>query len=565
MARTASVVIGWVLAASLCFPAAHARDASESAPVASPTAAADGDAQARYEAGVALMNGASGTRDPALALLQFRAAADRGHAQAQTRLGVLYEDGDGVAADPAQAVYWYRKAAEQGEVAGQRNLGLAYLTGMGVAQDDGTGARWIRLSAGQDFAAAQATLAMLHELGRGVPADALLARDWYRRAAQGGHARAAARLEDYACLEADTCTRRHGMGLTYATRATLRLALKQDGAILTREDAGYVSDLYLGGDATPARDIRAGYFQDRLFELVYGYRDQAMFVRELAALDARLGKHEVGEDEASGSGGHDRRWRAPDGVVIHARRCGSCTSAEIRYELPAVKSAYEASQAAKATPETPVAVEPEGVTGPERVERSDRRIAQLVLRGRPAVLLGERELRKSSCDFGIPISPTSMRHVDPPDWSHHIATRADGRYDVTIGLRDGEDDPVLVFVGVQPGRPQRVNVPALVVGGGPPESVEFELDFPAEPPCVRILQVNQLGADIARRLMTAVDLDVTGLELLTDPTPLTFNFDAISASEVLVLIGDMAGLEVEQVREREFVLRAAQAQAERKE
>src|SRR5436190_6411938 len=304
--------------------------------------AEQGEAAAQYRLGIAYAEGKIVSRDSALASKWYQAAAEQGHAAAQTRLGVLYAEGNGVPRSVEQAASWYRKAAEQGEVAGQRNLGLAYLEGEGVAQDDAVAADWIRKSAEHGFAASERQLAMLCEGGRGVPPDAEQAHDWYVKAAAHGDSRAVVRLLAYGCLEAQSCTRRHGVGLTYATRAVMRQALRNAGAIPTREDMGFVRDTYVGGDATRADEVIAAYLHDELYELVYRYEDDGRFAAEVASLTSEFGKPGSAEGDFAAGGKAERRWSRADGIEVRAVRCEGCRWNDIAFEVPTVKALAEA-------------------------------------------------------------------------------------------------------------------------------------------------------------------------------------------------------------------------------
>ncbi|MDD5376052.1 tetratricopeptide repeat protein, partial [Acidithiobacillus sp.] len=59
----------------------------------------------------------------------YRKAAAQGDAGAENNLGVAYNYGNGVDKNFSRAVYWYRKAADQGNPSAQTNLGVAYYQG----------------------------------------------------------------------------------------------------------------------------------------------------------------------------------------------------------------------------------------------------------------------------------------------------------------------------------------------------------------------------------------------------------------------------------------------------
>jgi uncharacterized protein len=84
--------------------------------------------------------------DFATALRLFEPLAIQGNAEARFNLGIAFERGQGVAQDYREAVKWYRLAAEQGLAVAQFNLGLMYSNGRGVPQNDGEAVKWYRLA-----------------------------------------------------------------------------------------------------------------------------------------------------------------------------------------------------------------------------------------------------------------------------------------------------------------------------------------------------------------------------------------------------------------------------------
>ena len=96
--------------------------------------AANGDATAQINLGLAYASGDGVPKNSAEAAMWFRRAALQGDAVAQYDLGRMYLHGNGVPKDPKEAVRWYRKAADQGEATAQYSLGAAYATGGRSAQ-----------------------------------------------------------------------------------------------------------------------------------------------------------------------------------------------------------------------------------------------------------------------------------------------------------------------------------------------------------------------------------------------------------------------------------------------
>ncbi len=75
--------------------------------------AGQGDANAQWMLGQALLTGDLGTTDDAEAVRWLQRAADQGHGLAQRDLGMLYELGQGVDQDSLEAFFWYSLASRQ--------------------------------------------------------------------------------------------------------------------------------------------------------------------------------------------------------------------------------------------------------------------------------------------------------------------------------------------------------------------------------------------------------------------------------------------------------------------
>ena len=89
-------------------------------------AAAQGNANAAFNLGVAYSNGVGAKQDIQEAARWFRRAAGAGVVNAQFNLGLLYERGEGVPASLVEAYAWYVAAAAKGDQgAAQRRDHLA--------------------------------------------------------------------------------------------------------------------------------------------------------------------------------------------------------------------------------------------------------------------------------------------------------------------------------------------------------------------------------------------------------------------------------------------------------
>lgn len=92
--------------------------------------AGQGDANAQWMLGQALLTGNLGTTDEAEAVRWLQLAADQGHVLAQRDMGMLYELGQGVTQDTLEAFFWYSLASRQdsGRARLRRDILAAMLT-----------------------------------------------------------------------------------------------------------------------------------------------------------------------------------------------------------------------------------------------------------------------------------------------------------------------------------------------------------------------------------------------------------------------------------------------------
>ncbi|WP_158583480.1 tetratricopeptide repeat protein [Salinisphaera sp. Q1T1-3] len=134
-------------------------------------AAAVGNAGARRNLGLMLINGQGGAAEPerAIALLQPEAADDPISASA---LGLAYEQGMGIPIDKVRAARWYKISADHGYGPAQINIGKLYHMGDGVERDYAAAARYYRMAAEQGYALANLNLGHLYSEGKGVARDA---------------------------------------------------------------------------------------------------------------------------------------------------------------------------------------------------------------------------------------------------------------------------------------------------------------------------------------------------------------------------------------------------------
>ena len=159
---TAAWLAALLGAASSVEPAKAAEGAAQAPSIASlRERAAAGNAEARYDLGVAMLCQRGLARDPGEAARLLRGAAETGHAGAQSVLGWMLMSGRGVPRNDTLAAGWLQRAAEAGDTAAQNNLGVLYATGQGVAHDHTAAERWFRAAADQGAEMAAENLAIL--------------------------------------------------------------------------------------------------------------------------------------------------------------------------------------------------------------------------------------------------------------------------------------------------------------------------------------------------------------------------------------------------------------------
>lgn len=125
-------------------------------------------------------------KDYALALKNYKKAAERNEAEAQYRIGVMYFLAEGVKEDNEAAASWFKLAASQGHVDAQIELAGMYVRGDWVKQDYVEAARLFKLAAAQGSDIAQIRLAHMYELGKGVKQDYVEAMRLFKLAVAQG-------------------------------------------------------------------------------------------------------------------------------------------------------------------------------------------------------------------------------------------------------------------------------------------------------------------------------------------------------------------------------------------
>lgn len=148
-----------------------------------------------YMQGLSAEYGTGGAQvNPALAVEDYRKAAEAGIAGAMIGLARLLDDGRGVASDQAAAKDWYLKAVNLGDNRAMLALGKKFLSGNGVDQDAGRAGFFLRASAASGNIEAMNLLADLLAKGDVFGADRQERLFWLVKAAEAGNREAAGQL-----------------------------------------------------------------------------------------------------------------------------------------------------------------------------------------------------------------------------------------------------------------------------------------------------------------------------------------------------------------------------------
>lgn len=156
--------------------------------------AAQGDAEAQYQLGLAHRDGKGAKKNAADAASWFAIAAGNGIAGAAVELARAYEHGQGVPRSLAEAARWWYRAGELGEDSARARFLALLLAGETAGFAGPAAVQWLEPAATEGDVRAILGLGEIFEKGLGVPADIAKARQWYLQAAYGGNAEAKFRL-----------------------------------------------------------------------------------------------------------------------------------------------------------------------------------------------------------------------------------------------------------------------------------------------------------------------------------------------------------------------------------
>ncbi len=101
-----------------------------------------GGAEARFQEGLAYLEGGFGAGGQATGVTHLRRAAELGHPEAAFRLAEALRTGHGCPRNPAQAEVWYQRAARAGCGPAATRLAHAYAEGDGVVLDAERACHW---------------------------------------------------------------------------------------------------------------------------------------------------------------------------------------------------------------------------------------------------------------------------------------------------------------------------------------------------------------------------------------------------------------------------------------
>ncbi|MCB1229986.1 MAG: SEL1-like repeat protein [Verrucomicrobiae bacterium] len=149
-------------------------------------AALQGDIEACFYYGAALLRGLGVSPDPETALTFLEKAAEARDGRALDLLGICLAEGNGCRADPVAAFHRFEKAVEAGNAHACYNLAVRYAKGLGTRGDEPLAARYFRLGAEKGDAECMHAYGRCLESGFGVEANFEDAVAWMKKAAALG-------------------------------------------------------------------------------------------------------------------------------------------------------------------------------------------------------------------------------------------------------------------------------------------------------------------------------------------------------------------------------------------
>ena len=148
-------------------------------------AAAAGNAAANYNLALALLaTGQAG--DDALAVKSLGIAAEGGIGDAMHALGILAKQARGMPKSDVVAAQWMAKAVQTGHLPAEIEYAIMLFNGTGVARDESAAAKLLLRAAGKGNPIAQNRIARLYQIGRGIPPDSIEAAAWHLAARARG-------------------------------------------------------------------------------------------------------------------------------------------------------------------------------------------------------------------------------------------------------------------------------------------------------------------------------------------------------------------------------------------
>lgn len=295
-----------------------------------------GDGQAMNNLGVLYDLGQGVEPDLGRALHWFAESAKTGHPSGMSNYGRMLEQGRGIEPNPEEAARWFDLAARQGQPEAQYNLGMLYELGRGVKKDDKAAAAWYSRAAAQQQTEALFRLGHFYRTGRGVAKNTSRAVLLLYAAAMNGNADAMKELEDMARAEPSRPEAvLFGQRLDNTDRNSMREALKRYGAKPTREDDGYICDLYEAAKVAPgARQMAICYGPGNpaplgFLELDYAAPNNKVGAQILKMVTERFGPASAGE-------GDDAHLWNLGSVVVATRYEPTRSQLSLMYMVPKV-------------------------------------------------------------------------------------------------------------------------------------------------------------------------------------------------------------------------------------
>lgn len=373
------------------------------------------------------------------------------------------------------------------------------------------------------------------------------------------HGVAFAGEKDCTCEDQSGCTRVNDLPVLFAMRDVVHRRLVDLGARPLDRELSRILDEYTPPEGVPYTKARAFYADDRLAELRFEYpvSEFESLLADYSQFDA-IAIQSITRGDLHAAGDAIRTWRMADGVEISVVRRADADGVSVSFVSPAVDAELSASlQRQRTAPPDAGAAAP----GPRRatsrkpgIFTANRHQGTLDFHSDGPLLPGETDLHRQFCgaqyDFNLRQFRDSGSQGED-DEALFVAFRDDDRVDVklAVGTNGGR---LLRFVDVRPGVATR----AAVDGDCRRRATSVTYTPTRSPLCLAVRLEKQSDRAVLDKLIRATGIRVDGADLLTgEGGPVVFSDMEATARDLLVMLGEIHGLEVKELDPKHFEFR----------